>query len=160
MGSSSSLLMTANLNLDIYISYSNTKPEYLERMKHTLQNLNFRILDSSTFQVVQNRKDFSNTEISKYMEEFMDKTKFIFICISQETIKSITQIMEMNAILEKYPNNPPNILYFMTDADYTPITNPELKSIVPENAWYPLYDEETLLDTTNKILTLLLAEPA
>ena len=160
MGSSSSLLMTANLNLDIYLSYSNNKTEYLEIMKHTLQNMNFRILDSSTFQVVQSRKDFSNTEISKYMEEFMDKTKCLFICISKETIKSVTQIMEMNAILEKYPNNQPNLLYFMTDADYTPITNTELKSIVQENTWYPLYDEETLLDTTNKVLTLLVTENA
>jgi hypothetical protein len=158
MGSSSSLLMTANLDLDIYLSYANAKTEYLEKMMTTIQNLNFKLLDSSL--MIQSRTDFSNSEIFKYMEEFIDKTKFIFICISKETIKSITQIMEMNAILDKIPTVQSKIIYFMTDADYTPITNTELNSIVPENTWYPIYDEETLLDTSNKVLTILFASNA
>ena len=48
------------------------------------------------------------------------------------------------------------IIYFIVDSDYTPITNTELKSIVKQNAWYPIYDEDTLCSTTNTILTLLL----
>lgn len=161
MGASSSLIMNAELELelelDIYLSYSH-RSEYLERLTHMLQNMNFRIMDSSI--MIQSRNDFSNSEISKYMEEFLAKTKIIFICISKETIKSVTQIMEMNAILDKYPTIQPKIRYVMTDDDYTPITNTELKSIVRNNSWYPLYNEETLLDTTNKILTLLFASNA
>jgi len=152
MGASSSFI--TSVEIDIYLSYSNQKNEYLERMRDTLQNLNFRILDSSL--MIQSRTDFSNYEISKHMEEFIEKTKFIFICISKETIKSVTQIMEMNAILDKYPNNQHNILYFMTDADYTPLTNTELKSIVKKTEWYPLYDENTLFDTTNTLINLLM----
>jgi hypothetical protein len=117
--------------------------------------MNFQIMDSST--MIQSRNDLSNAEISKYMEEFVVKTKCIFICISKETIKSITQIMEMNAIMDKYPTIQPKIRYLMTDDDYTPLTNIELKSIVRKNAWYPIYNEETLLDTTNKVLTILFA---
>jgi len=158
MGASSSF--TIDATLDIYLSYSTNKTEYLERMIQTLQKLNFRIMDSSTFQGIQSRNDFSNSEISKYMEDFIDKTKCLFICISKETIKSVTQIMEMNEIMDKYQMVQYKILYFMIDADYTPITNTELKSIVQKNAWYPLYDEETLLDTTNKVLTFLLTENA
>jgi len=155
MGASSSLLTSSELDLDIYLSYSH-RSEYLEKMMDTLQNMNFLIMDSSTFQVVQSRRDLSNAEISKYMEEFVVKTKFIFICISKDTIKSVTQIMEMNAIMDKYPMVQHNILYFMTDADYTPLTNAELKSIVRKNSWYPLYDEETLFDTTNKLVNILM----
>ena len=157
MGASSSLLMNADLELDIYLSYSH-RPDYLQRMTDMLQNMNFQIMDSST--MIQSRNDLSNAEISKYMEEFVVKTKCIFICISKETIKSVTQIMEMNAIMDKYPMIQHKIRYLMTDDDYTPLTNTELKSIVRKNSWYPLYNEETLFDTTNQILTFLMKPTA
>ena len=151
MGASSSLL--TNAELDIYISYPN-KTEYIERMMDTLQKMDFIIMDSSL--MIQSRKDFSTSEISKYMEIFIEKTKFIFICVSKDTIKSVTQIMEMNEIMDKYPTFQTKIMHFMMDSDYTPITNVELKSIVKKNVWYPIYDEDSLLDTTNQILTLLM----
>ena len=151
MGASSSLL--TNAELDIYISYP-IKTEYMEIMVDTLQKMDYVIMDSSI--MIQSRKDFSTSEISKYMETFIENTNFIFICISKETIKSITQIMEMNEIMDKYPMVHTKIVYFMTDSDYTPITNVELKSIVKENVWYPIYDKDSLLNTTNKILTLLM----
>jgi hypothetical protein len=153
MGASSSLLTTAEL--DIYISYPN-KTEYMERMMDILQKMNFVIMDSSL--MIQSRKDYSIGEISKYMEIFIEKTKFIFICFSKETIKSVTQIMEMNEIIDKYPRFQTKIIYFMMDSDYTPITNAELKSIVTKHVWYPIYDENSLFDTTNKILTLLMLD--
>ena len=126
----------------------------MERMMDTLQNMNFKVMDSSL--MIQSRKDFSTSEISKYMEEFIEKTKYIFICISKETIKSVTQIMEMNEIMDKFPTVQNKIIYFMMDPEYTPITNVELKSIVKQNVWYPIYDEDSLFYTTNKLLTLLM----
>ena len=151
MGASSS--MTLDLNVDIYLSYPE-KTEYIERMIDTLQNMNFKVIDS--FLMIQSKKDLSPSEISKYMEIFIEKTKYIFICISKETIKSVTQIMEMNEIMDKYPTLQTKIVYFMMDQDYTPITNTELKSIVKNNVWYPIYDEDSLFYTTNKLLTLLM----
>ena len=68
--------------------------------------------------------------------------------------------MEMNAIMDKYPMIQHKIRYLMTDDDYTPLTNTELKSIVRKNSWYPLYNEETLFDTTNQILTFLMKPTA
>jgi hypothetical protein len=150
MGASSSIL--TNSEFDIYLSYPD-KTEYIERMLDTLQNMQFTIINSSS--MIQSRKDLSNTEISKYMETFIEKSKFIFICISKETIKSMTQIMEMNKIMNKYPTLQNKIIYFMMDTDYTPITNTELNSIIKQNIWYPIYDEDSLLYTTNKLLTLL-----
>jgi hypothetical protein len=90
------------------------------------------------------------------MQELIEKTKYAFICISKETIKSVTQIIEMNEIMDKYPTLENKIIYFMMDTDYTPITNEELKSIIKKNLWYPVYDEDSLLYTTSKILTLLM----
>jgi hypothetical protein len=152
MGASSSLL-TPNLELDIYISYPN-KTEYMEIMVDTLKKMDYVIMDSSV--MIQSRTDLSIREISKYMETFIENTKFIFICISKETIKSITQIMEMNEIIDKYPIFQTKMVYFMMDSDYTPITNIELISIVKENVWYPIYDKDSLLNTTNEIITLLM----
>lgn len=151
MGASSSF--DVQMNIDIYLSYPE-KTEYIERMMDTLQNMNFSIIESGV--MIQSKKDLSPSEISKYMEIFIEKTKFIFVCISTKTIKTVTQIMEMNEIMDKYPILQTKIVYFMMDQDYTPITNTELKSIVKKNAWYPIYDEDSLFYTTNKLLTLLM----
>ena len=151
MGTSSSFI--TDIEIDIYLSYPN-KTEYLERMMDTLQNMQFNVINSSL--MIQSRKDFSISEISKYMQGFIEKTKYIFICISKETIKTVTQIMEMNEIMDKYQTLQTKIIYFMMDPDYTPITNVELISIVKQNVWYPIYDEDSLLYTTHKILTLLM----
>jgi len=155
MGASSSLL-TNVVELDIYLSYPDKKTEYIERIMDMLQTMNFKIMDSSI--MIQSRKDLSSSEISKYMEIFIEKTKYIFVCISPETIKSVTQIMEINEIIDKYPKVHKKIIYFMMDKSYTPNTNIELNSIVKKNLWLPIYDEDSLFDTTNKVLTLLMNE--
>jgi aryl-alcohol dehydrogenase-like predicted oxidoreductase len=151
MGASSSLL--TNIDLDIYLSYPN-KTEHVEKMMETLQNMDFKVIESSV--MIQSRNEFSIAEISKHMETLIEKTKYIFICISKETIKSVTQIMEMNEIMDKYSYLQNKIIYIMMDQDYTPITNIELKSIVNNHVWYPIYDEDSLFYTTNKLLTLLM----
>jgi hypothetical protein len=149
MGAASSLLNN-NAELDIYVSYPE-KTEYVTKMMDTLQTMNFKVMDSSI--MIQSRKDLSVSDISKYMEIFIEKTKYIFVCISSNTIKSVTQIMEINEIMDKYPIK---IIYFMMDQSYTPITNVELNSIIKKNLWYPIYDEDSLLYTTNKLLTILM----
>ena len=154
MGASSSLLTV--VELDIYLSYPDKKTENITKLMDILQTMNFKIMDSSI--MIQSRKDLSSSEISKYMEIFIENTKYIFVCISPETIKSVTQIMEINEIIDKYPKVHTKIIYFMMDKYYTPTTNTELNSIVKKNLWYPIYDEDSLFDTTNKVLTLLMNE--
>ena len=154
MGASSSLLTV--VELDIYLSYPDKKTEYITKLMDILQTMSFKIMDSSI--MIQSRKDLSSSEISKYMEIFIENTKYIFVCISPETIKSVTQIMEINEIIDKYPKVHKKIIYFMMDKYYTPTTNTELNSIVKKNLWLPIYDEDSLFDTTNKVLTLLMNE--
>jgi len=152
MGASSSLL--TDVELDIYLSYPE-KNEFIQKMIDTFQSMNFKIMDSAV--MIQSRKDLSHFDISSYMEMFIEKTKFIFVCISSKTIKSVTQIMEINEIIDnKNIDIQTKIIYFMMDQCYTPITNTELKSIVKTNAWYPIYDEASLFTTTNKLLTILM----
>jgi hypothetical protein len=147
-GASSSLLTNNAAELDIYLSYPE-KTEYINKMMDTLQTMNLKVMDSSI--MIQSRKDLSISDISKYMEIFIEKTKYIFLCISSNTIKSVTQIMEINGIMEKCQTKT-KIIYFMLDELYTPNTNPELNSIIKQNQWYPIYDENSLLYITNQLL--------
>jgi len=152
MGASSSIL-----TLDVYISF----PEencYVEQLKDNMKILNYSMMDS--YMIINRMKDLPVTEISKYIVNIINKTKYIFICISPETIRSISQTIEMNELNEiinsdsTFDNK--KIIYLMTDENYTPITNKELRCIIQQNSWFPLYDEETFFETNNKITTLLL----
>lgn len=152
MGASSSIL-----TLDVYISF----PEencYIDLLKDNMKILNYYIMDSSM--IIHNMKDLPVTEISKHIVNIINKTKYIFICISPETIRSITQTIEMNELNEimnsdsTFDNK--KVIYLMTDGNYTPITNKELKCIIQQHVWFPIYDDETLFQTNNKITTILL----
>jgi len=152
MGASSSIL-----TLDIYISF----PEqncYVDQLKDNMKILSYSIMDTSI--IIHSMKNLPVTEISKQIVNIINKTKYIFICISPETIRSITQTIEMNELNEiinsdsTFDNK--KIIYLMTDENYTPITNKELRCIIQKNVWFPLYDEETFFETNNKIITLLL----
>jgi len=149
MGASSSIL-----TLDLYISFPEQNP-YVDNLKNNFELLNYTILDSSM--IIKSLKDLPITNISKYMVDIIDKTKYIFICISPETIRSITQTIEMNELNNNLKlNDDKKIIYLMTDENYTPFTNRELKCIIEENIWFPLYDDETFFETNNKLTTLLL----
>jgi hypothetical protein len=65
----------------------------------------------------------------------------------------------MNEIIDKYPKIQDKLVYLMMEPEYTPITIKELKCIIKNNVWYPLYDNDSLLDTTNKLLTYLTNVP-
>jgi len=151
MGASSSF--SVNTEFDIYLSFPE-KNIYIERMIETLQKQNLSIIESSL--IIQNKHEITNAEMSKYMEMFIEKTKYIIVCISTKTTKSVTQIIEMNEIIDKFPIVEKKIIYLMMDPDYTPETNKELKSITKKNDWYSLYDDNSLFETTNKLLEVLL----
>ena len=96
MGASSSI--TLDLNVDIYLSYPE-KTEYIKRMADTLQNMHFSIIESCI--MIQSKKDLSPSEISKYMEVFIEKTKFIFVCISNKTISFNKHANEIYLIINE-----------------------------------------------------------
>jgi len=149
MGAASSM----NITSDIYFSYAENN-EYIQTMEKDFRNLNYDVIDSSL--IKKSFVDLTNMDISNIVEQIVEKTKYIFVCISPNSIKSITQMIEMNEIINKKNELKNKLIYLMMDRNYNPITNNELNSIIQQNKWFPVYDENTLFETTSKVLTLLM----
>jgi len=149
MGAASSM----NINFDIYVSYPENNV-FIQTIEHNLRNLNYEVIDSSI--ITKSFTELTNMDISNGIDIMIDKAKYIFVCISPKTIKTITQIIEMNEILLKFSGSENKLIYFMLDSNYTPITNIELNSIIQQNKWFPLYDENTVFETTSKVLMILI----
>jgi len=62
----------------------------------------------------------------------------------------------MNEIIDKYPTIHKKIIYLILEEESE--EDSDMKIIIKNNLWYPLYDEDSLFHTTNKLLTLLLQE--
>jgi len=150
MGATSSINISDNF--EIYISYPE-KNNYIDSFQNILKKNNYTVIDSS---IILNLKDIPLENISKYIETILQKPKYIFVCISPYTIKTISQIIEMNEIIEQYPLIKHKIIYFMIDPKYTPITNKEINTIIKDNKWFNLYDTDTLFYTSNKVLEILM----
>ena len=131
MGAASSM----NVQSDIYISYPE-KTEFIDRIEKELMNLNFTIIDKKKF-----------SEIKKH------NNNDIFVCISPKTLNCVIQMLEMNEILNNYDDLEYKLIYFIIDPSYNPT---ELKTIIRKNKSFPLYDENTLFETTSKVLSLLM----
>lgn len=145
MGAASSL----NIQSDIYISYPEYS-EFIDKIEKKIMELNFTIIDRRNFPEFTSKH---NNDISNIIETVIKKTKYIFVCISPKTLNCVTQILEMNEILNNFEELEHKIIYFIMDSNYN---NDNLKSIIRKNKCFPLYDENTLFETTNKILTLLM----
>jgi hypothetical protein len=145
MGAASSM----NVQSDIYISYPE-KTEFIDRIEKELMNLNFTIIDKKKFSEI---KKHNNNDISNIIEELIKKTKYIFVFISPKTLNCVIQMLEMNEILNNYDDLEYKLIYFIIDPSYNPT---ELKSIIRKSKSFPLYDENTLFETTSKVLSLLM----
>lgn len=93
------------------------------------------------------RFDLTNQEIINAIQS----AKYVIICVSQNTVRSPIQNMEINHAW----NKDAEFLYFMMDEDYTPETNTEIKSIVKERDWNSCYDtfsKDIAISKTERIL--------
>lgn len=86
------------------------------------------------------------------MDSIIKNSHYIIVCISPQTISSVFQIIEMN----KAWDNNKNIIYIMTDSNYTPETNKNLYGIIKSHMWFPCYDEQTLNETLKLFNMLIL----
>ena len=136
----------------IYLSYPKLDAN-IEELKNTLINLNYNVLDSSlTGEYI---KEKNVNELNNIVSEYLLTIPLQIICISPETTKSIIQTLEMN-------NTPveSNIIYLMLDNNYTPTTNFELNTLIRNKKntpiWFPFYDTNTIFETKNKIITILM----
>ena len=154
MGNTAAFGSNLDINFDIYMSY-NEENEYCNELKTKLNVLDFKIIDSSFLINTINESRLREKEaIYKNLDQLVNKMKYIFICLTPTTAYSITQNIEYEKLVLN--NAKINIIYLMMDENYTPESSPEPKSIIKNNKWYPLYDLDTLEQTYNNLITLLL----
>jgi hypothetical protein len=89
--------------------------------------------------------------LSLMFQKIMSNSYYIIICISEKTVTSFRQAIEVHHAL----NSNTNIIYVMTDAHYTPLNTPYLNGVVKYNKWLPAYDTETLTAASDEIDVLL-----
>jgi hypothetical protein len=86
-----------------------------------------------------------------FNEYSIQQSNFIIICISQDTIRTQSQVAEINYAWDsKKP-----IIYIMTNKNYTPLCNPELNSIIKNDRWISCFDEKSVDGSFAQISYLL-----
>jgi hypothetical protein len=120
----------------IYVSYDiHHKNAYLvlDVITH-LGKLGYHVISSKDHDSAKEfRFDLTNEEITNAIHS----AKYVIICVSQNTVRSPIQNIEINHAWNKYVE----FLYLMMDKDYTPETNTEIKSIVKKRDWNSCYDK-------------------
>lgn len=146
MGTTASIL---NENY-IYISYSSSCKEnkYVMQFAKNLELLNYNIINTKINDIF---KDISTYK--ENIEYVIKNSQYIIVCISPQTISSIFQIIEMNKIWD----NNKNIIYIMTNSNYTPETDNTLYAIIKSHIWFPCYDDKTQKDTL-KLFNMLISK--
>jgi len=147
MGNSSSFIN--NIKFDIYLSFPEEN-EFVIGLKRKLLELNYNFCDSSV--VKKSLEIMSSSEISKYMENLIENTRFIIVCLSLKSLKSYTQSIETNKLLDYSFKDNNKVIYLITDPNYEPLL---LNSIKNNNNYFPYYDQETVNDSFEKIIEIL-----
>jgi len=143
MGAGSSFAISKN----IYISYDYREKsnEYIKKLRSRLEKEDYNIIYSES--TCEGFELLSSAEISKKIENIMDSSYCLIICLSKETLRSYYQTIEINSALDSKKE----IIYIMLDEDYTPSKNQTVKSIVKQQNWYPLYHDEHLSELIENI---------
>lgn len=147
MGASSSINGISN---GIYISYdaSQTDNRFISTLCDELKEKKYNIIYS---QLISKHLDhLSSYDISSSIENIMSRTSYVVLCISEETIRSFNQAIEIDNAL----NTNKQILYLMIDKYYTPFTNNIVKGMVGANKWLNFYDKTTVNKAINYLIDL------
>ena len=136
MGASNGII---NEEKGIYISYSCNYKEnlYLQELQKKLLNQKKYIINSeNTYDLLQH---LDGQMISDNIGNILvNKTIYFIICISEETISSYHQTIEINNSIEYNKE----ILYLITDKLFTPENNNFVKSLVKNKNCLLFYNDE------------------
>ena len=146
MGAASSV--NGNIKKHIYISYSDND-DNAKVLHEELINSGHNMMKCSLTPC-----EGANVEpatLSIMFEKVMSESSHIIICISDKTVVSFRQAIEIHHAL----NSNTNIIYVMTDADFTPDNTLYLNAVVKYNKWFPAYDKNTLTATLEEFDVLL-----
>lgn len=127
MGASSSFL--ESLNNSVYISY-----DIADEFNKDLYLSLFNCLEQEHITIITS-KNLMNNELNYHdylnnMNEIVHSVPFIIVCLTNNYLKCVQQIKELNQILDREKN----ILYLRIDNNNNEILNqPELNSIIKSN---------------------------
>ena len=135
MGASSSI---SNIKMEnhTYISYA-TNDSMGEFIHNELLRVGLNIVQGSLTSLVE--CNFATPDFSLMIKRIMVNSNLILICISEKTVTSYHQAIEINNALDS--NKP--IVYIFTDKNFTPANTEYPNGFVKCNKWLPAYDEET-----------------
>lgn len=139
MGSSSSI---TNMENSIYVSYDSGQKNsyYIQDLCNDLKRQHYNVLTSEfTNQAFDSLHDVR--EMLKTMENIVEHSKLLILCVSKQTLYNYYQTIEMNTALTSNKN----ILFLMTDRNYTPDNQPLFTNLY-QNKWLPLYDIDNVSD--------------
>jgi hypothetical protein len=140
MGASSSIPTTGdNIRLkdNMYISYA-YNDKNAETFHDELLNSGYNILQANFH---TEKDDFSLKEYQELTKQIMEQSLHIFICVSEKTVTSFHQAIEINIALDSKKN----IVYIFTDENFTPANTHYLNGLVSYNIWLPAYDAITII---------------
>ena len=143
--------VNCNMKNNIYISYSENDVN-AGLLHDELVNSGHNMIKCSTTFV--EKHNLSIDAISTMFEKVMSESYYIIICISDKTVCSFYQAIEINHAL----NSNTHIIYVMTDAHFTPANTFYLNAVVKHNKWLPAYDTDTLTAAVDEF-DLLLEKP-
>ena len=152
MGASSSVTNNCGLKNNIYISYSENDVN-AGLLHNELINLGHNIIKCSLTPCGKINVPIESLSIR--FEKVMSESYYIIICISDKTVSSFHQAIEINYAL----NSNKNIIYVMTDAHFTPENTLYLNAVVKYNKWLPAYDTDTLTSALEEFDVLLENSP-
>ena len=121
---------------NIYISKDLSSNKYVTMLFDRLQTLDNNIIF---------------TEKNNINENLIYQSAYILIYVSPTTIRSAQQVTEIS---HAWDSKKP-IIYIMIYKDYTPLSNPELNSIIKNDRWISCFDEKSVDNSFAQISYLL-----
>ena len=136
------------LSQNIYISYIENDKN-AELLYKELIDLGYNTVKCD---IKNNKDEFLDVEIfSETITKIISKSLCIIVCLREESLRTFIQIIEINHILDSSKN----IIYIMTDENYTPLNKKNINGIIKDKLWLPAYDNNTINNTLDKINSLL-----
>jgi len=150
MGSASSISSDTKNAYNVYISYDNTlQHNCLQTMCSSIEKIGINTITSDVSKLCD--KNHHATHITNNITEMMKSCKYLIICVSNSTIKSFIQTIELNVALD-YSDK---IIYIITEKELNPIINSFIGSVIKDNKWFRCYDESTFTNCLKEIMYIL-----
>lgn len=138
---------SVSISNNIYISYNikQSSNAIIKNICSQFKDQGFMTINSEL--VTEKLADYSLSKKIETINTIISHSQWIIICISEDTVQSYFQTIEINNILDN--NNKNNIIYIMTDDNYTPQNIPYLKTLIKNNKWFLLTDEKLMENIKN-----------